>query len=497
MFTDGEQPTFEDDQDITYQAPILASDELAKDPSAYENPPAVEPPPERRGSSFEMEEPVSRPTSRPASIYKEASFEARSTPLEDVQEYEPLFPEDEKSDQARPKQTAPPKVSEEHKRRFPSRDIWEDAPNSVHYTAEVSTPEQLEEKPTLDIPPRDGETPAHAFARHQEELAEKEAHDPVHRKGKPTGSWASHQPHLAKEIAAGRPNTGQRFPSRDIWEDAPESLILETTVSTPQRDETSPEAAKQPEVPPQRPVRKPSDPSSENSDKPGVPERPRPKQAPPEESSAAKPTVPDRPKPQVPTRPAKLPVGTDKDAEASGPRSKPAVPARPMGGKIAALQAGFMSDLNKRLQLGPQAPKKEDPVAQDLTEEKEKVPLSDARKGRARGPQRRAPRSSPSPAAALAPEALPVEKAPALSFSITSSLYSIDPEGGDLNVSQVVVDTAEESTAPKPAEKQEKEEKTLALASNMAGESLIETKAEQDPEDQTVEPTEVEEVAKD
>ncbi len=109
----------------------------------------------------------------------------------------------------------------------------------------------------------------------------------------------------------------------------------------------------------------------------------------------------------------------------------------------------------------------------------------------------RAPRSSPSPAAALAPEALPVEKAPALSFSITSSLYSIDPEGGDLNVSQVVVDTAEESTAPKPAEKQEKEEKTLALASNMAGESLIETKAEQDPEDQTVEPTEVEEVAKD
>ncbi len=144
----------------------------------------------------------------------------------------------------------------------------------------------------------------------------------MHRKGKPTGSWASHQPHLAKEIAAGRPNTGQRFPSRDIWEDAPESLILETTVSTPQRDETSPEAAKQPEVPPQRPVRKPSDPSSENSDKPGVPERPRPKQAPPEESSAAKPTVPDRPKPQVPTRPAKLPVGTDKDAEASGPRSK-------------------------------------------------------------------------------------------------------------------------------------------------------------------------------
>ncbi len=106
MFTDGEQPTFEDDQDITYQAPILASDELAKDPSAYENPPAVEPPPERRGSSFEMEEPVSRPTSRPASIYKEASFEARSTPLEDVQEYEPLFPEDEKSDQARPKQTS-------------------------------------------------------------------------------------------------------------------------------------------------------------------------------------------------------------------------------------------------------------------------------------------------------------------------------------------------------------------------------------------------------
>jgi len=486
MFTDDEAGSSNDDDDNQYHAPILASDEVAKDPKSYELLPAVEPPPERRGSAFEIEEPHSRPTSRPASIYKESSFEIRSTPLEDVKEYEPLFPEDEK--QAK-KDGAPPKKGDEHKKaRFPSRDIWEDAPNSVHFTAEVSTPdvaEQQQEKQVLDIPARDGETPAQAFARHQEELAEKEARDPVHRTGPPAGgSWAKHQPHLAQEVqASSRPSPARRFPSRDVWEDAPDSHILEATVETPQQDEAS--EPKQPEIP-QRPAKKLSDPSSVSSEKPAVPERPKPKQTSSEEN-VARPAVPDKPKPQVPARPAKQLSGTDKDAEAAGPRSKPAVPARPMGGKIAALQAGFMSDLNKRLQLGPQAPKKEEPVAQDLTEEKEKAPLSDARKGRARGPQRRAPRTSPSPAAALD---VPAEKssssAPSLGFSFSTTMYSIDPDSGTLNLSEKAAEDAE------PAET-----KTETLASNMAGESVVEAKVEEDTETQTIEPTEVEEVAKD
>jgi hypothetical protein len=45
-----------------------------------------------------------------------------------------------------------------------------------------------------------------------------------------------------------------------------------------------------------------------------------------------------------------------------------------------------MSDLNKKLGLGPQAPKKDEPEPETA---EEKAPLTDARKGRARGPQRR------------------------------------------------------------------------------------------------------------
>ena len=79
-------------------------------------------------------------------------------------------------------------------------------------------------------------------------------------------------------------------------------------------------------------------------------------------------------------------------------KAKPTVPARPGGSKIAALQAGFMSDLNNRLKLGPQGPQK---PAEPTEEEKveEKAPLADARKARAKGPARRKPAVSPGPTA--------------------------------------------------------------------------------------------------
>jgi len=162
-----------------------------------------------------------------------------------------------------------------------------------------------------------------------------------------------------------------------------------------------------------------------------------------------------------------------------------------MGGKIAALQAGFMSDLNKKLQIGPQAAKKEE-VAQDLTEEKEKAPLADARKGRARGPQRRAPRSSPSPAAAAALDVQPAEKVsgPTLSFSTMTTLYSIDPDQGLLEVSTGVLND------DKATEEKGGEEKTETLASNMAGEAVVEAKVAEDAEQDAVEPQAVEETAK-
>ncbi|KAK4126991.1 hypothetical protein N657DRAFT_184997 [Parathielavia appendiculata] len=413
-----------------YTAPILAEDEIAKDPSGLAHQPAVEPP------AFELEGPSSRPTSRPASLYKETSFEKRSTPLEDVKEYEPLFKDDENIEEKKPAKEEKRKSSHSH--RFPSADVWEDAPSSVFYTTEVSTPEVFDESekpsPSVVPPPREGETPAQAFARHQEELAERELRG-ERVTGKPL--WAQHQKHLIAEKAASRPNMQQRFPSRDVWEDTPESLQLETTVSTPQQDDAaspSPADALNPEIP-DRPQPKPTEPPAP-TDKPAVPERPKPRQA----SVDDKPAVPDRPKPQIPARPAKAgpTSGGLEPAEAAAPppRQKPAVPARPMGSKIAALAGGFMNDLNRRLQLGPQAPpqKKEEPEDEEQAataaaggKEKEKVPLSDARKGRARGPQRRAPAAAASAAAAP-----PVEEKSCVVCGVVGAVtfFEIDPDEG-------------------------------------------------------------------
>ncbi|KAI0002616.1 altered inheritance of mitochondria protein 21 [Xylariaceae sp. FL0662B] len=395
--------------------PILASDEVAKGPSPYELKPAVEPRSERHGSAYEMEEPRSRSTSRPASIYSPPPPEIRSTPLDDVEEYEPLFPEDDKSGK---KPTTQADKLKEQRHRFPSRDIWEDAPNSVHTTAEVSTPEpsgarSKEQDVAPDIPPREGETPAQAFARRQEELAEKEGISVdafLHRQQK-APSWAGHNAHVSKEIQ-GRPNIAQRFPSRDVWEDTPDSLQFTTTVSTPQ----SAEESQAEEV---------NSAAEQAASKPTIPLRPKKQGS--EDDTTSKPTIPGRPKPQIPARPSKS-AGEPKESQPAT-KPKPAVPARPGGGKIAALQAGFMSDLNKRLQLGPQAPKNEETTAQAPSEEKERAPLSDARKGRARGPQRRAPTKSSVPSAVrTAPPPVSNGK-PILSFSMARTLWSIDEEG--------------------------------------------------------------------
>jgi hypothetical protein len=52
------------------------------------------------------------------------------------------------------------------------------------------------------------------------------------------------------------------------------------------------------------------------------------------------------------------------------------------------MKAGFLTDLNSRLQLGPQQAK---PQEKEPEPPAEKKPLNDARKGRARGPARRKP----------------------------------------------------------------------------------------------------------
>ncbi|KAL2144854.1 hypothetical protein VTI28DRAFT_8414 [Corynascus sepedonium] len=469
MFSDTESNA--DEVERPYTAPILADDEV--DPSVLLKQPAVEP------QSVEPEGPSSRPTSRPTSVHKESSFELRSTPLEDVEEYEPLFKDDEKDETEKP---APgEQLKNNHPHRFPSADIWEDAPSSTMYTAEVSTPEVIDEQeePSRSAipPPREGETPVQAFARYQEELAEKEAHG-ERTAHKPL--WAQHQKHLAAEMSTARPAMQHRFPSRDVWEDVPESLQLETTVSTPQQDEEAPSPspieAPQPNVS-ERPQAKPKSPEVLSpSEKPAIPNRPKPRQ----QSADDKPAIPARPKPQIPARPVKAgPTsgGLEPAEAAAPPRQKPAVPARPMGSKIAALQAGFMNDLNRRLQLGPQAPppKKEEPSGgageeESQVEAQEKKPLSDARKGRARGPQRRAPAAAT--AAAKTATAAPSEEKLAATFGFVSAVtfFEIDPEEGVLSAG------GPSKAASKPETKPIAETETVEVR---GGEPSVEQKPEE------------------
>lgn len=104
------QDEFNDEE---YSAPILASDEVAKEPFGWDLQPAVSPMNERRGSAeggYHLRTGSasslagSRPTSRPGSIHGNVPGlrMTESTPLEDLEEYEPLFPEDEKTGVKRP-----------------------------------------------------------------------------------------------------------------------------------------------------------------------------------------------------------------------------------------------------------------------------------------------------------------------------------------------------------------------------------------------------------
>ncbi|KXG48929.1 uncharacterized protein PGRI_027990 [Penicillium griseofulvum] len=351
------------------EEPILAADEVRPE-SAYLHP-AVSPTFEHRGS-FEDDGRSrtpsihSRSNSRSASaqgqlpvLTRYDSREDAHTPLEDVDEYEPLFPEDDTKNE-KPVSAADrfKKRPDVLKHRFPSQDIWEDAPNSLQLHATVTTP---------DLPKRDS---SEIFETPEQEAARRMQNTKVD-----SHQVATHilEGESIKDKTPARPDTlKQRFPSRDIWEDAPDSHQLVTTI------EPAKEELKSPEVP----------------SKPGIPPRPqRQSQSASPTEKRQPPSIPDRPKPQVPARPAKAgsqaPASTtETPREAPAVKAKPAIPVRPGGSKIAAMKAGFLTDLNSRLQLGPQQPK---PQEKEPEQPVEKQPLSDARKGRARGPARRKP----------------------------------------------------------------------------------------------------------
>lgn len=446
-------PALEDHApDVEEQAeeePILAADEIRPE-SAYLHP-AISPTFERRGSFDEERSRTpsvahSRSNSRSASAQGApalARFDSRDlyddnhTPLEDVEEYEPLFPEEEKKDRPVSNADRFKKRPNTLKHRFPSEDIWEDTPNSLQLHATVTTP---------DLPRSDS---SEIF-----ETPEKEA-----SRRKQTSKIDSHE--VATHILEGegprdqektpkRPDTfKQRFPSRDIWEDVPDSQQLVTTVE-PAADEV-----RSPEVP----------------SKPAIPPRPSKQEATSPTEKRQPPVIPDRPKPQIPARPAKASsrVSADKvpsveatskevsTEQPAAPKAKPAVPARPGGSKIAALKAGFLTDLNSRLQLGPQQPKEPEP--EPLVEKK---PLNDARKGRARGPARRKP--------AVEKSTTILPSVPEIRITETWNVWTITQDG-DLVVGQ-------DGQAPKPSANtpepslQSETPMAPAIAKNIAGEPV-------------------------
>ncbi|KAI7111214.1 hypothetical protein KC324_g19865, partial [Hortaea werneckii] len=306
---------------------------------------------------------------------------------------------------------------------------------------------------------------------------------------------------VAHEMHHERPSAN-RFPSRDIWEDTPDSMRLVTTVSSPQMDETKsppeerPTTAAIPGRQDEMEARSTTSVAGFTPVRPNVPARPqrssklaqevKPEPEDPREEEVpdlgvkgeqlpdrTKPQIPERPKPTVPARPARgaakeegqssldpaaaggAPLSKTPSASSGGsgssdqtvtgstapaqPKTKPAVPARPMGSKIAALQAGFMSDLNNRLRLGQQGPPskpKEQEEEAPAADDKPKEPLADARKGRARGPARRKPANAGAGGAGAAAATSSDEWA----FSKPTSLWSIAETDGTLTVSSPSLD---------------------------------------------------------
>lgn len=445
--------------------PILASDEMEKRPGSAFLHPAVSPEAERpdwlgdanftrRGSGAAGD---SRPSSRPNSIHggplsrfishEERPGSGMGTPLEEIEEYEPLFPEDDdKKSVPAKKFPSRPGLAQHH---FPSQDVWEDTPASLQFTTSVETPEPSHDATTSN----EASSPAAVFETPEQEQMRRQAGG-----GMLSDRKTFSKPHFKSGVQGEVERPGvQRFPSHDIWEDTPDSMRLETTVSGPQEPEIkSPEDERptttalphsqddnnarattgmtqlmRPHIP-SRPVRSsklsqditpeiaPVD--SQDSRAKEVPDLGALNETSPTKTRA--PSIPDRPKPTIPARPSRSPKPEDSRAispeQAPAPKAKPAVPARPANSKFANLKSGFMNDLASRIQLGPTGPPPKSKEPEPEVEEP-KAPLADARKSRAKGPARRKPAASPS-AAAAPPTAKPLT----FSFSAPVTVWHID-----------------------------------------------------------------------
>jgi len=490
-----------------YGVPILASDEITKRPRAEHRQPAVSPELERResndfthdldGSSsyLSKQRSHSRSSSRNNNhassqryVSSPTQHDRNGTPLNPTKEYEPLFPEDDavvKKPKSITDKFKRPDLARHH---FPSQDIWEDTPSSLQLETEVETPQGPEEE--LETTGQAEADAVHAFETAEAERARKDnITDGDQKSFLPEHTKRFANKHLEKEHLnkTTRPGMQRRFPSQDIWEDAPEHVQLETTVSGPQTPDTNEYADELPVVEkPQIPAR------------PTIPARPqKPKELSPVDKKA--PVLPEKPKPQIPARPSRPLSRTSEKAQtsesqssteaASQPKPKPTVPVRPGGSKIASLQAGFLKDLNSKLGLGPQAPKIKEPEPE--VEEEPTKPLQDARKGRAKGPQRRKPTSSPSPAAVAtitAEVAVPKVK---LTLAGVSTIWSIGDDGAvDVPAAKMAEKLSAALKVPTRSESSEKATKEVAAKPN-ADEPAVEPPKDVEKSD-TPKPEEIE-----
>ncbi|KAF1826024.1 uncharacterized protein K489DRAFT_104189 [Dissoconium aciculare CBS 342.82] len=392
--------------------PILAADEVVKRPSSAFMHAAVDRLDANGDEYYESDQGHaaddrrnsgqhgSRPSSlHGAVLHRYNSHEEQNNKhLAEIEEYDPLFPDDDDG-KARPKKTQAAGRSDlAHMHQFPSRDVWEDTPDSLQYSAEVSTPDLEREEPILDAAPTAAtfETPE-AEARRREKNPDDMLSD---NKTfiKPRFRPGSREPH----DRAG----AKRFPSSDVWEDTPDSMYLETTVGGPQEED----AAGGPQE--QGPGSGSDAVAASRLAQDVTPE------ALDDRIASGSANIGDKSRPTVPARP----VRPTRQDEAPATKPKPAVPARPSGDKIGGIRgnANFLSDLNNRLKLGPQGPpaRKEPSEAETAAaEETAKAPLADARKGRAKGPVRR-----------KAPTATTELKSASFALSPLITVWSIDEE---------------------------------------------------------------------
>lgn len=453
-------------------------------------------------------------------------FESRESlvrsSLESGERPEPLFPDSDPEDEpAGTKTPAENKAHEKLKRpgmpesigssghKFPSKDVWEEAPEFSQLETTVSTRapsetgmsdednERIVHKrsggnSTAEVAYIHGQPNEHyvpgdevEFERKQKDSLKKPAQyqHQVNSSGRDDGldrllkrGNSSDDP---EKLGATR-TKAKRFPSNDIWEDVPPSLVLSASISEestadvavaetgdhaetigstdPAETETeqppitsapiagpSPAAFSKPELPtrPIIPSTRPPIKSRQSTDSPA-----------PATERKLPPNLPGRPKPKVPltrpTRPSSIAArspSTETPLPAAKP--KPSIPPR-TSGKIAALKAGFLSDLDNRLKLGPQAPKKEE--KETKAEEKEKVVLEDVRKGRAKGPRRKLPTTTEKTEKT---EKAVEKKAQTMSLGVWA-VWSVGDAGG--------VNVPGNSAPAKPAEEEDNKEKEIPLS---------------------------------